>query len=548
MVTLLLMLMAALWVWRLYPGPVAVDPAISERVHLLESVTPVLANTREDLRLPAMTALAWLPDETLVGINDWRFEPPLKQVRLLTVQNGPVDVGPIHAGLLFSVLRNSNALSLEGAHLMVAAAGERLPDNLKIDALKLLAAKFASSSQAAVAVEIMDRAIRLADGEWGLVRHGIDLCREARRPDLALRILRNHLETSQQALPPAVAEEALNLEAHLMIQTGRARESLAQIKESLIGLEGAALNRAMERLALAATASGLPGEALEPVVQFLNSFEFHRLNPNELVHLKGDCAAYTRGLEIHARLADAAGDGRNTRDSLLRLAALGDMRYVGRLVELCRTHPRDGGWDELKTQLPDARAMARSARKAGHLNVAMDLLDLHLEREGDDQEAAFERATIEAQRTTAPAGRLRVWEAFCRNHAAHAEGLKQLARAQHEAGQDMTAFRTLGALPDSVRDPDTLAFTRELALSLGDFDAAWAAQKAIVEGLSDPSPTDYLQLARLQRSVTQGAATDSALVAGLEVHPGNPILQESLGRVTRAEVRPAQAVFAAEAK
>ena len=547
-VTLLFLLMGAAWVWRLHPGPAVTDPSVAERGRLLESLTPVLVHAPEDFRLSAMTSLAWLPDETLAAISEWRFEPPDRQIRLLTVQKGPVESGPLHAGLLFSVLQTSNAHSLEGTHLMIAAAGERLPDSLKIEALKILAAKAFGAQKPVEAVEILDRAVRLASGRWEIVTHAVEACRQARRPDLALRVVQSRLEDESHPLDAEHHQEAMAMETHLMLQSGQARDALSHALEDTKKLKGRSLAGAFERLALAASHAGLSVEAIAPFDAWLDSFAFHKLNPVELIHLKGDRSGYLRALELHARLSDEAGDARRARDSLLRLAALGDMRFADRMADLCAEEPRDGGWNELRAELKDACVAGTKAADFGQWKVAVDLFALHLERHPDHRDAAFELAAIRGRQANTAAERVRVWDSFVRDHLGDAPGVKALASALEDAGQPQVAFRTLGTLADEDRDEAVLTNMHRVALVLGDFDGALAALNALVESKANSTPADFLELARLQRSATQGAASNSALLAGLKKHPGNALLQEELSHATGVQVRPAKAAFAVEAE
>lgn len=547
-VTLLLLILVAVWVWRLYPGPSVTDPTIAERGHLLESMTQVLVHAPADLRLAAMTSLAWLPDEKLAQLHEWRFEPPDKQIRLLTVQNGPVESGPLHAGLLFSVIHTSNAASLEGTHLMIAAAGERLPDSLKIEALKFLAGRAFDAAKPEQAVDILDRTVRLAGGDWEMVSHAVDMCREARRPDLALRVLQARVEDERHPLDPVLKQRAMDIETLLMLQSGQSRDALAHALDDIGRLKGRLLERAFERLALAASQAGLPSEAVAPLQAWLDRFAFHKLNPAELIHLKGDHSAYARALELHARLSDEAGHSRGARDSLLRLAALGDMRFADRMAALCRDEPRDGGWDALKSHLPDLLAAGREAMAHGQVRVATDLLELHLENQPADRDAAFDLASLRVTDAKSSSDRVRIWDAFLRDHPGDAQGAQRLADALERSGQLQAALRTLASLPDSERGEAVLKSLHRLAVAVGDFDAAFSAYRALIETKADPTPVDYLELAKLQRSASQGAASNAALLAGLSKHPGNALLQEELGHASEVQVRPAKAAFAAEAK
>ena len=545
-VTLLLVTMIAVWAWRLHPGPPAADPSMAERVRTLSTLTSYVAQAPESMRLPAITALAWLPDDTLQAILEWRYEPVERQVRLLTVQSGPVEQGPLHAGLLFTALGTSNWASLEGTELMISAAGERLPDSLKIEALRLLSTKALTVGQAEPAMEILQRAIRIAPDNWDLLLEAVTTCRQASRSDLALKLLTERMNDATNPLADAHQQEALDLEISLMIRSGRVREALALCEERFkLGRNDA---HDIERIATTASFAGLPGQALPALDHFLSKQPLHKLNPVELTDQSTVPSDYHRALELHARLADEAGDARRSRDSLLRLAALGDMRFAGRLSDLCQQAPNTNEWESIKTKLPEPMVAAKDAIKAGHSAIAEELLHQVLKLEPDNREAAFLLTHTESDHARNPQSRARLWETFCRSHPSDAEGLRQLADAHEAAGQHALALRTLKALPDGDQTPQSLTSLHRLALKQGDMTIALESQKALLEHKRDASPADYLHLSQLQHSGNQNATSNAALIAGLDRFPDNALLREILNRDSNPEIRPAKAVFAAEAE
>lgn len=545
-VTLLLVVMVAVWAWRLHPGPPPADPSLEARMRTLTTLTSYAAQAPDSLRLAAITALAWLPDETLQALHDWRFESAERQVRLLTVQSGPVDSGPLHAGLLFAALKTANWASLEGTHLMISASGKRLPDELKIDALRLLSAKALAAHDAETAMEILQRAIRIAPADWDLLQEALGICRQAFRPDLALKLLHERMNDARHPLPDARHQEAMDLEMALMIRAGRSKEALALAEErsQLRPTDP----HTIERLANAASFAGLPSRALPALDQFLANQPLHKLNPAELTQQTDAPDTYRRALELHARLADEAGDARRSRDSLLRLAALGDMRFVGRLAELAKQDPRDQTWAAIQAQLPDPLSAAQAALDAGQPAVAEGILTTHVKAKPDQLDAAFLLVQVQTKRAETAQSQVQLWDRFTHAHPTHSAGLRELALAHESAGQTALAMRTLKALPDKAHNASSLQALHRLALKQGDIATALQSQKFLLEHSSDASPADYLHLAHLQHLGTDNATSTTALLAGLDRFPDNTLLRERLNRESHPEIRPAKAVFAAEAE
>ena len=214
--------LAVAWGWRLHSE----DPRPQGDESLLESTRAEIATrlsaSPKHLQQAAVFQLAMLPEHEIRALHDWLDDTPEQRLRRLTVQQGPVPApSPLNVALVFAEIERTDAPPVEDTRHLVSAAGDRLEEPHKLALLSVLADQAAENHDDALAVEIRQRVCESASATWREVLALADAAQLARRPAAALKTVNVWLDPSSTRLDPAHRDDALDLQASLLLQGTR---------------------------------------------------------------------------------------------------------------------------------------------------------------------------------------------------------------------------------------------------------------------------------------------------------------------------------------
>lgn len=320
---LLYMTLAGVWVWRLAPRPA--PPSDDLRVEQQERIAAFLAKAPKDTAMPALMRLARMPDADVQVLDSWLDLPPLEQVRQLTVQKGEVArLGPDWAHALMQTwLAHGPVVNLDEAHLMIAAAGERLSDSARHESLQQLARLALRHGESDDAVTILGRACELPGASWDTLLQLTAACRAAHRPAPALKAISLWIQrgsTSRSGATDELLEEARDLELALMLEAGNIDEALS-LQLSRLTAAAPYPARDLDRAWLAARQAHQGSRFLPALERHLATYPEQRLSLTELAGQKEIPVEYLRWLGCHAAICDEEQPVGLALTSYLRLAA-----------------------------------------------------------------------------------------------------------------------------------------------------------------------------------------------------------------------------------
>lgn len=490
-----------------------------------------LAAAPVHLQQAAVFQLAMLPDHEIRALHDWTQVVPEQRLRRLTVLQGPVHAPcPLNTALLFSELERADAPPADDIRLLIAAAGDRLEEAHKIEALERLATRAADNNEFSLALEIHQRVCEFPSASWRHVLALADAARLARRPAAALRVLNLWLETGTR-LNDEQREEALDLQTTLLLEGTRYAEASRIALEELRSLKLAAAipPRLLQRALLATRAAGESAELLPWIERHLRTFADHQLSIDEIAAGKTVTADYLRWLDESAIIADRENQTSIACDGFFRLAAAGETRVLARLHALATQIGRGRELAQLLVALErrfSALEISQALAAGDAPAPARDLLAAHLKHSPNHR--AGWRLLTELDITLRGEGSAPVlWEGFLKRFPEDVPALRCLAQFQLVASQHPQALRTLQRIPGDQIDEPALRQIAALAIQLDDIPAAHRAQQQLVQNAASPALVDVIALAELNRQ-NPDASTEAVLAETLAKLPADTAFQKAL--------------------
>ena len=526
-------MLAIAWGWRLCANEETlpkVDPSLATtRIALASS----LVHAPQHLQQAAVFQLALLPDPEVQALQAWQKLVPEQRVRQLTVQQGPLHTPcPLNTALLFVELTRADAPLIDDSRLFISAAGDRIVETDKIEALELLASQAIRTDELSLAVAIHERVCEFPAATWQNVMNLTETARTARRPAAALRVVNDWLAAAHPRLNEAQCEDARDLQISLLLEGARYAEASRVALDALRALKPTATlpPRLMQRALLATRAAGESAELLPWIELQLRSCADHQRSLQDLALGKAIDAEYRRWLNEGASIADLNHQTSIACEMFFRLAAIGETRVLARLHTLAT---QIGRGKELAVLLASLQGrfsipqMAQALSDGDAPAAARALLAPHLQSSPDDRAGWRLLTQIDIMLRGEPAASI-LWEGFLKRFPDDVPALQQLAQLQIAAAQFPQALRTLQSVPDDQQDETTLRSIAALAMQVDDIPAAHRAQQLIVESSQHPPVSDVLALATTTPQHPDVIAAKQALTEAIAKLPAGTELHQAL--------------------
>lgn len=455
------------WTWRLQSKPVVVeeDPARFDR---LTRVSTYLCKAPAELRRQIVLSLALVSDERLAQLDDLLKLPPMEQLRQMTVQASPLDEGhgTLRDSVLLAWLGHSFEAPVVESHLMIAASGDRVDDSVKLYGMQLLAQRALKEGQTRVAATILERACQLPNATWDTVKRLVNASRAAHRPALATEAVSGWINNQTGSLNTPEIDEARDVEASLMLQSGQAEAAFAR-QIALLESESATgvRERVLERASVCAEAASQTVRMIPWIEKYLTTFAEQCMSTGKLLKKMDINPNYCRWLRRLAAIADTQLPQAQAFDFYLRLSACGDAMALERVCALATEASRlDETEQFLGVCLKDGRLRAAVIALASQDEIARRLVAQSVRHTPKDRDLLFAVAEAEASSKATAAIPL-VWQTFLRQFPRDAGAQRRLAAALLQARQPHMALRVFddmdaGALTE--QDKRQVAVLRQL--------------------------------------------------------------------------------------
>ena len=495
-------MLAIAWGWRLRANDVSLPGADPSLAVTRTAIATSLSHAPKHLQQAAVFQLALLPDAEVQALQAWQKLVPEQRVRQLTVQNGPLHAPcPLNTALLFVELTRADAPLMDDSRLFISAAGDRIVETDKIEALELLASQAIRTDELSLAVAIHERVCEFPAATWQNVLRLTETARVARRPAAALRVVNDWLDAAHPRLDASQREDALDLQTSLLLEGGRYAEASRLSLDALRALKPAASlpTRLMQRALLATRAGGESAELL-PWIEFqLRSYSDHQRSLQDLASGKAIDPEYRRWLNEGSSIADLNHQTSIACELFFRLAAVGETHVLARLQALATQIGRGKEFTELLASLKGRFSIPQLAQALADGDApaaARALLAPHLQSSPDDR-AGWKLLTKLDIMLRGESAAAMLWQEFLKRFPDDVPALQQLAQLQQTAGQPPQALHTLESIPADKLDEATLRRIAALAMQLDDIPAAHRAQQLLVESAPHPAVSDVLALASI---------------------------------------------------
>lgn len=436
--------LAAAWTWRLSPLPVAAGPhaatarendAAQQHQARLSATAAWLARAPKHTAMPALMRLACLPEGDVHALAAWIRQPPLTQLRQLTVQTSPVAAlgREWNEALLYTWLGHHPQVSLLDAHLMVAAAGDRLTDNTRLEVLSAMAAEAILRNESATAANILARACELPGATWEMQKQLAAAGRSARQFPPVLRALGLWISHEKD---PERLQEALDIELSLMLDADLPAEAFSLQMSRLTG-SAPFSERDLDRAWVAAQQAHQGLRFLPVLEKHLATFPEHSLNLESLKSRTTVSPDYLRWLTCHTAICDVEQPAALAYQGYLRMAVLRSAVALPRLSALACSPQAETEVESLFRE-----AMMDSTRRKETLKLALvppgdrlagRTMSSLLRLRPDDRNLHFDVtqetiASVGHRQQSSPASLL--WQEFLQRFPGDSEAEAALAKAR----------------------------------------------------------------------------------------------------------------------
>ena len=450
--------LAGAWMWRLkQPDPALVEDP--QRTPRLERLTRYLTKAPPSVVERILLSIAPMPDNRLALVDGWLDLPPMQQLRELTVRDAEMlkGAGTLRDSLLLGWLGQENTtIAPNEAHLMIAASGGRLDDQMRLYAFEVLASRARREGDLESAMSILDRAAELPTARWSITRTYVQIARERDQASAALPAIADWLKKSAKLAPAPDLDEACEIQAHLLVRMNRAEEALDLQLERLKALPKDAplpestLNRAL----LSAHAAHQATLVLPWLERMLASFPENTLKAEELLTHADLDGSYVHWLREYVAIADRELPALRAFEPCLRLAAAGERSALARvcaLAEEAKSVPEASQFLKLALAQPTLRPVVLDLAQQDSL--ARRVVTETLRQSPADHDLHYAATLAEA--AAQPGSATAIWQSYLRSFPQDAPARRRLAQAHLTARQPDLALRALEAIsPDDLTDAD----------------------------------------------------------------------------------------------
>lgn len=450
--------LAAVWVWRLQPADTAVaqDP---QRTPRLERLSKYLIKCPPSVAKRILMSIVTLEDERLALVGAWLSLPPMQQLRELTVRESAMlkKAGTLRDSLLLGWLGQEDSVIItKEAHLMIAASGGRLDDQMRLYAFEVLADRARREGDLESAMMILDRAAELPRSGWSITLTYVQIARSREMHSAALAAITDWLKKAAEAAPAKHLDEARELQVQLLVRLNRAEEALDLQLQRLQALpkDAPVPEAILGRALISARACHEQIKILPWLERLLACFPDHSVKPEELLTRADLDDNYLHWLHEYAAIVDRDLPPAQAFEACLRLAATGERGALARICALA----------ENAKALPAATSFLHQALSQPTLRPAV--LDLAqqdalarrivteaLRKAPENRDLQFAATLAEAAAT--PTSATVLWQSYLRRFPQDAPAQRRLIQAHLTARQPDLALRVFDSFdPQHLTDAD----------------------------------------------------------------------------------------------
>ncbi|MES2599024.1 MAG: hypothetical protein V4662_27095 [Verrucomicrobiota bacterium] len=450
--------LASVWVWRLQPTApdTAEDP---QRAPRLEKLTTYLTKAPASVVKRILMSISFMPDQRLAQVDAWLSLPPMQQLRELTIRESAMlkGAGTLRDSLLLGWLgQEDTAIITNEAHLMIAASGGRLDDQMRLYAFEVLASRARAEGDLESAMMILDRAAELPRATWAISRSYVQIARSRELHSAALVAITDWLKKAGEAAPASDLDEARELQVQLLVRLSRAEEALDLQLQRLqaIPADAPVPETTLSRALVCARASHQQALLLPWIERLLASFPENTLKPEALLTSPDLDDSYLLWLKEYAVIVDRELPPARAFEVCLRLAATGERGALSRvcaLAEDAKALPAATAFLQLALGQPALRPAVLDLAQQDAL--ARRIVTEALRKAPADHDLHFASTLAEAAATPASAAFL--WQSYLHRFPSDAPAQRRLIHAHLTARQPDLALRVFESIdPQSLTDAD----------------------------------------------------------------------------------------------
>lgn len=450
LLVILFLTLAGAWTWRLWPrAPVEVDD--SARIEQLKEVAVYLGKAPPEVVQPILASLAMVTDSQLAVLRDWIDGSAAQQLRELTVQDNLQLGKNVREALLLAWLGQAEKAPLIESHLMIAASGDHLGDDVKLYALEQLARRAMSEGQSKLAVTILERAIKLPNAGWESLNQLVEACRGSGEFVAAAAAVAAWIKRLPADVVNPRVEEARDLEVALMLQGNQAEEALSGQLEILQSSPPDLLpERVLDRARVCAVAASQSLRLAPWIEKHVGNFPEHLFDWRGLLGKTNVHPDYRRWLLHLTTIAEGEPAERKAFDLCLRLAACGERGAIPRLCALAEPANRGKECEQFLAEALDRPELFATVLEAAQdPGIATRVVAARLRQKPSDRDFHFAAALAEAASKPTDQSAM-VWQSFLRRFPADAPALRRLVQCHLHARQPAMALRVLETMDDDI--------------------------------------------------------------------------------------------------
>ena len=450
---LLYLILAGAWAWRFR----SVEEPImdSQRIPRLEKLSRYLTKAPPSVVQPILMSIASVSDERLAMLDAWLSRPPLQQLRELTVQETPMlkNAGSLRDSLMLAWLGQPDLGAVSLGHPMIAAAGNRFDDQIKLFAYQTLASKSQREGDFQNALPILLRASELSNATWRDLTSYILAAQSQGQDMAALQAVNHWLKGHPAETEKAYLMEARELQMVLMLRLKKIEDAFALQTEYLRQapttgpLPGPDLDRAL----VSGRAAGHQVKLIPWLERQLANFPEHQTEPENLLKFAAIDPDYIHWLRAYAAIADQELPPAIAFQACLRLSAVGERCALVRLCALAE--PAKG---VLQAEKFLTLALSQPALNPTVLEMAQtSSLALRIVAEAlrkSPQDHSLHYAAVLAEASAKPESATVLWQAYLRRFPTDLPAQRRLIQAHLQAKQPDLALRIYRSL-----DPKSLS-------------------------------------------------------------------------------------------
>lgn len=458
LVILLYVLLAVMWAWRLQPARSQLADEL--RTQRLDKLTRYLVLAPKETLPSLLISVARMSDEKLVQVEDWLSRPSLQQLRLLTIEPTPMleNAGTLREALLLGWLGQKALPAPLPAHFMIAAAGDKLDDTMRLFSFRRLSDHAMSLGDKSTAQLILSRACELPIADWSMVLELVRLSQLQGQKNVALVTLGRWIERQDRKKQTSEISDARRLYASLLLRSGRALEALSHLQAILkaVPANHALPARDLE-LALVCAQSADQGLTMQPWLQRqLSFFPENILSPEELLEKACIAPDYRHWLSESASIADRWLSAPQAYDLCLRLAAAGEGSALSRICALAAPAKRvDDTTRFLHAVLKSPTALQPALLELAQTDTLARRVVTEVLQQRPDDQALHYAATLAASAQARPGSAAAIWLSYLRRFPGDLPATRRLIQAHLHARQPHIARRVYDGLdPQSLTAED----------------------------------------------------------------------------------------------